>query len=61
MSSVKAKQIRVWPEHKKQATTCYVRPDQMEKLRALSQATGVPMAEYVRRGIDKVLEKNRDR
>jgi len=52
----KAKHIRVWPEHKKTATTCYFRPDQLEKLRQLSQATGVPMAEYVRRGIDQVLK-----
>lgn len=58
MSSVKAKQIRVWPEHKKTATTCYVRPDQMEKLRALSKVTGVPMAVYIRRGIDQVLKRH---
>ena len=43
---------------RKRATTCYVRPDQLEKLRQLSQATGVPMAEYVRQGIEKVLERH---
>lgn len=39
------------------ATTCYVREDQYKKLKDLSGRTGVPVAEYVRRGIELRLEK----
>ena len=42
----------------KVSTTCYIRPEQLEKLRELSRKTGVSMAEYVRQGIEKVLERH---
>lgn len=32
-----------------------VEASRLERLRALSEATGVPMAEYVRRALDRVL------
>jgi hypothetical protein len=45
---------------KKIATTVYLTEDQIEKLRTLSDYTKVPMAEYIRQGIDMSLEKNGD-
>ncbi len=33
----------------------YLRPQQLEPLRALAKRRGVPMAELVRQGVDKVL------
>jgi predicted DNA-binding protein len=35
----------------------YVEPEQKEALKQLNEATRVPVAEYVREGIDMVLEK----
>ncbi len=35
----------------------YVRPDQKDALEALSKATGRPMQEFLREGIDLVLRK----
>jgi len=37
--------------------TVYMRPDQLERLSLLSERTEVPMAVYVRQGIDFVLER----
>ncbi len=44
---------------KKVSTTVYVTPEQAERLRLLHDRTKVPVAEYIRQGIDLVLEKYR--
>ncbi len=45
---------------KKISTTIYITPEQNELLKLLSQKTKVPVAEYIRQGIDLVLEKYND-
>ncbi len=45
---------------KKLATTIYITPRQSELLKTLHERTRVPVAEYIRQGIDLILEKNRD-
>ncbi|HWV38010.1 MAG TPA: ribbon-helix-helix domain-containing protein [Vulgatibacter sp.] len=40
---------------KKISTTIYITPEQDAKLKALNRATKVPVAEYIRQGIDMVL------
>lgn len=42
---------------KKISTTIYITPEQNELLKLLNQKTHVPVAEYIRQGIDLVLEK----
>jgi hypothetical protein len=44
---------------KKISTTIYITPEQNEQLKALHAKTRVPVAEYIRQGIDLVLEKER--
>ena len=44
---------------KKISTTIYITPEQNERLKALNAKTKVPVAEYIRQGIDLVLEKYR--
>ena len=44
---------------KKISTTVYVTPEQMERLKLLHDRTRVPVAEYIRQGIDMVLEHYR--
>ena len=44
---------------KKISTTVYITPEQNEKLKLLNEKTKVPVAEYIRQGIDLVLEKYR--
>jgi predicted DNA-binding protein len=44
---------------KKISTTVYITPEQNERLKLLHERTRVPVAEYVRQGIDLVLEKYR--
>jgi predicted DNA-binding protein len=44
---------------KKISTTVYITEEQNEKLKALNKKTKVPIAEYIRQGIDMVLEKNK--
>ncbi|MCW5830340.1 MAG: ribbon-helix-helix domain-containing protein [Deltaproteobacteria bacterium] len=41
----------------KVVTTIYITRDQEEQLKALSQRTKVPMAEYIRQGISLILKK----
>ena len=43
---------------KKVATTVYITEDQQAKLKALNEQTKVPVAEYIRQGIDLVLDRN---
>jgi predicted DNA-binding protein len=45
---------------KKISTTIYITPEQNEALKALSAKTKVPVAEYIRQGIDLALEKYRE-
>lgn len=45
---------------KKISTTVYITPEQDEALKLLNQKTRVPVAEYIRQGIDLVLEKERN-
>jgi predicted DNA-binding protein len=44
---------------KKISTTVYITPEQAERLKLLHQRTKVPVAEYIRQGIDLVLEEYR--
>jgi len=46
---------------KKISTTVYITADQLEKLKLLNDKTKVPVAEYIRQGIDLILEKNKDK
>jgi hypothetical protein len=46
---------------KKISTTVYITPEQNELLKALHDRTKVPVAEYIRQGIDLVLDRERDR
>jgi predicted DNA-binding protein len=43
---------------KKVTTTIYITPEQNDQLKALNERTKVPIAEYIRQGIDLVLQKN---
>jgi hypothetical protein len=45
---------------KKISTTIYITPEQNELLKVLNQKTKVPVAEYIRQGIDLVLERYKD-
>ena len=45
---------------RKVTTTIYITPEQSAKLKLLHGKTRVPVAEYIRQGIDLVLEKNND-
>jgi ribbon-helix-helix protein len=44
---------------KKISTTVYITEEQNEKLKLLNEKTRVPIAEYIRQGIDLVLEKHK--
>ncbi|MCA9521502.1 MAG: ribbon-helix-helix domain-containing protein [Myxococcales bacterium] len=44
---------------RKISTTVYLTAEQRELLKRLHDRTKVPIAEYIREGIDLVLEKNR--
>ncbi len=45
---------------KKQATTIYITEQQQALLKELNKRSKVPIAEYIREGIDMVLMKYRD-
>jgi hypothetical protein len=45
---------------KKISTTVYITPEQDQQLKLLHQKTKVPVAEYIRQGIDLILEKNKE-
>jgi hypothetical protein len=45
---------------KKISTTVYITPEQNHLLKQLSDRTKVPVAEYIRQGIDLILAKNKD-
>jgi predicted DNA-binding protein len=44
---------------KKISTTVYITEEQNELLKALNSKTKVPIAEYIRQGIDLILEKHK--
>ena len=44
---------------KKISTTVYITPEQDERLKLLHQKTKVPVAEYIRQGIDLVLDREK--
>ena len=44
---------------KKVSTTIYITPEQSEQLKQLNAKTRVPVAEYIRQGIDLMLEKEK--
>jgi hypothetical protein len=46
---------------KKVSTTVYITPEQDKLLKQLHERTRVPVAEYIRQGIDLVLEKYSDK
>ena len=46
---------------KKISTTVYITEEQNEKLKELNRVTKVPIAEYVREGIDLVLERHKEK
>jgi predicted DNA-binding protein len=45
---------------KKVSTTVYITPEQNVQLKKLHERTKVPVAEYIRQGIDLILEKYSD-
>lgn len=45
---------------KKISTTIYITAEQSEKLKLLHERTKVPVAVYIREGIDLVLDQHRD-
>ncbi|NCQ62124.1 MAG: ribbon-helix-helix domain-containing protein [Myxococcales bacterium] len=45
---------------KKISTTVYITPEQNERLKLLHERTKVPVAVYIREGIDLVLERHRN-
>ena len=44
---------------KKLSTTVYITPQQNQRLKELHERTKVPVAEYIRQGIDLILAKHR--
>lgn len=46
---------------KKISTTVYITPEQDARLKVLHARTKVPVAEYIRQGIDLILEKHQDK
>ena len=46
-------------ENKKVSTTVYITARQRQLLQVLHRRTKVPVAEYIRQGIDLILEQNR--
>ena len=45
---------------RKVTTTIYITPEQEQLLKRLHDRTKVPMAEYIRQGIDLILAKHKD-
>jgi len=43
---------------RKISTTIYITPEQNERLKQLHDKTKVPVAEYIRQGIDLILERH---
>jgi predicted DNA-binding protein len=45
---------------RKVTTTIYITEDQQKRLKELNSRSKVPIAEYIREGIDLVLDKHKD-
>ena len=45
---------------KKISTTVYITPEQNDRLKLLHERTKVPVAVYIREGIDLVLDRHQD-
>ena len=45
---------------KKISTTVYITEEQNDKLKLLNEKTKVPIAEYIRQGIDLILERHKN-
>ena len=45
---------------KKISTTIYITPEQNDRLKLLNERTKVPIAVYIREGIDMVVDKHQD-
>ena len=45
---------------KKVSTTIYITPEQNDQLKQLNAKTRVPVAEYIRQGIDMVLDRYKE-
>jgi predicted DNA-binding protein len=45
---------------KKISTTIYITPEQNDRLKVLHERTKVPVAVYIREGIDLVLQRHND-
>jgi hypothetical protein len=52
--------VTATPMRKKVSTTVYITPEQDQQLKLLHQKTKVPVAEYIRQGIDLVLDKYKE-
>jgi len=50
--------LAVGMARKKVSTTIYITPEQADRLKLLHERTKVPIAVYIREGIDMVLEKH---
>ena len=46
---------------KKVSTTVYITQEQSDRLKLLHARTKVPVAEYIRQGIDLILKQNEDK
>ncbi len=46
---------------RKVSTTIYITAEQSERLKELAHKTKVPVAEYIRQGIDLILDRDRDK
>ena len=45
---------------KKVTTTIYITPEQNDRLKILNERTQIPVAEYIRQGIDLILQRNKE-
>ena len=52
-----SRELNTAMSRKKISTTVYITEDQNERLKILNKKTKVPVAEYIRQGIDMVLER----
>jgi len=48
-------------QEKKVSTTVYLEEEQLDSLKRLSDKTRVPVAEYIREGVDMVLDRHGDK
>ena len=46
---------------KKVSTSVYITEEQSQKLKQLNERTKIPVAEYIRQGIDMILEREADK